>query len=618
MISVEEALPRLLAPLEPLPPSRCRSPTRSAACSPRMSPPAARSRLSRSRRWTAMRCAPSDVADGAGRAAHRRRGAGRRPASAAHVGAGEAARIFTGAPMPAGADTIVIQEDTERDGDTCPVLEGAARGRYVRRAGLDFREGDVLLRAGRRLTARDIGLAAAMNRPWLLVHRRPRVAHPVDRRRDRHAGRPDRAAPDRQLERPGARRLCRGLRRRCRCRSATPPTTPTALQRIAAGGARRRSAGDDRRRFGRRARSGARACSAPTGSSSISGRSRCGPGKPLMVGRYRGTPMVGLPGNPVSTLVCALLFLQAGARPAARPPTAPRRRAAARLGDERCQERPAPGLSARRGWRGPPTARSKCVPFERAGQLDDAPLARSDCLVVRPPHAAAAAAGDSVQIIPLDGSDFLARRGRSPPAGLSAQYPRNCRLTSRANQTRTSQGFGFVPEFKRWIRAFRGGRHADQQAARACWCSSIVGYGGRRLALVRGDEGGARPQIEIRHPPPDQRARGARLHPPPAASRPRPRSGAGCPRTAPSPAARPSRRARPLLATVIRGDFKAALPGAPRSPHDGEAVQLPLYGRIAAGTPIEALRDQSNTRRRARPACSAAASITRSKSPATA
>ncbi len=91
------------------------------------------------------------------------------------LGPDEAARIFTGAPLPSSADAIVIQEDTERDGSRVRVLEGAPVGRYVRRAGLDFAEGDVLLRAGRRLTPRDIGLAAAMNRPWLFVHRRPIV-----------------------------------------------------------------------------------------------------------------------------------------------------------------------------------------------------------------------------------------------------------------------------------------------------------------------------------------------------------------------------------------------------------------------------------------------------------
>ncbi|MGH7001880.1 MAG: molybdopterin molybdotransferase MoeA, partial [Stellaceae bacterium] len=97
-------------------------------------------------------------------------------AFAGMVGRGEAVRIFTGAPMPEGADTIVIQEDTERDGDVVTVQESSRPGRHVRVAGLDFREGDIGLCAGRRLTARDVGLAAAMNRPWLLVHRRPRIA----------------------------------------------------------------------------------------------------------------------------------------------------------------------------------------------------------------------------------------------------------------------------------------------------------------------------------------------------------------------------------------------------------------------------------------------------------
>src|SRR5437016_6664700 len=92
------------------------------------------------------------------------------------LGKGEAARIFTGAPLPGGADTIVIQEDTERRGDRVDIREGATRGRYVRRAGLDFAEGDALLHAGTRLSPRHIGLAAAMNRPWLFVYRRPRVA----------------------------------------------------------------------------------------------------------------------------------------------------------------------------------------------------------------------------------------------------------------------------------------------------------------------------------------------------------------------------------------------------------------------------------------------------------
>src|SRR5215207_8909075 len=92
------------------------------------------------------------------------------------VHAGEAARIFTGGVVPPGADTIVIQENTERDGDRIMVKQPSPAGRHIRRAGLDFRQGQVLLPRGRRLSDRDVMLAAAMSHPTLPVHRRPKVA----------------------------------------------------------------------------------------------------------------------------------------------------------------------------------------------------------------------------------------------------------------------------------------------------------------------------------------------------------------------------------------------------------------------------------------------------------
>ncbi|MEA2934812.1 MAG: molybdopterin molybdotransferase, partial [Variibacter sp.] len=97
-------------------------------------------------------------------------------AFAGEVGPGQAVRIFTGGILPDGADTIVIQENTERDADIVVVEQGAAAGRFIRRAGLDFTEGDVRLAKGRLLTVRDVGLAAAMNHAVVRVHRRPRVA----------------------------------------------------------------------------------------------------------------------------------------------------------------------------------------------------------------------------------------------------------------------------------------------------------------------------------------------------------------------------------------------------------------------------------------------------------
>ena len=92
------------------------------------------------------------------------------------IGAGQAARIFTGGVLPKGSDTVVIQENTAREGDTVVVNAAAPRAKNVRAAGLDFREGAVLLRKGRRLTGRDVALAAAMNYPAVPVHRRPKIA----------------------------------------------------------------------------------------------------------------------------------------------------------------------------------------------------------------------------------------------------------------------------------------------------------------------------------------------------------------------------------------------------------------------------------------------------------
>src|SRR5207249_9463696 len=87
-----------------------------------------------------------------------------------------AARIFTGGVLPHGADAIVIQENTTRAGDTVIVTTSSAKSRHIRRAGLDFAQGAVLLAKGRRLSDRDLALAAAMNHPAVPVHARPKLA----------------------------------------------------------------------------------------------------------------------------------------------------------------------------------------------------------------------------------------------------------------------------------------------------------------------------------------------------------------------------------------------------------------------------------------------------------
>jgi molybdopterin molybdotransferase len=92
------------------------------------------------------------------------------------VGRGEAVRIFTGAPMPLGADAVLIQENADRDGDAVIARKAESPGRNVRQTAIDFAAGELLLAAGRRLTPRDLALAAAANHARLSVRRRPRVA----------------------------------------------------------------------------------------------------------------------------------------------------------------------------------------------------------------------------------------------------------------------------------------------------------------------------------------------------------------------------------------------------------------------------------------------------------
>jgi molybdopterin molybdotransferase len=313
-----------------------------------------------------------------------------------HVGAGEAARIFTGAPLPAGTDTIVIQEGTERDGDRVRVLEGAPRGRYVRRKGLDFAEGEILLRSGRRLTARDIGLLAAMNRPWLFVHRRPRIGilstgdeivmpgDPIG---------PHQIVSSNSLSLAAFVTACGGVP----VSAGNAPDDIDALRRIATatsgvdllvttGGV---SVGEHDL---------VREALAMDGFELDFWQIAMRPGKPLMVGRYRGTPMVGLPGNPVSTVVCALLFLKpafdrlSGAVAEPEPATIARLAVALPENDRR-QDYLRSRL--RRGAEGG----LEVFPFEVQDSSMMRFLADADCLVVRPPHAPALAAGSIVPIV---------------------------------------------------------------------------------------------------------------------------------------------------------------------------------------------------------------------------
>jgi len=395
VISVEEALARLLALVDTLPPEQIaltdglgRVLAEDIAAR-RTQPPFAASAMD----GYAVR------ADDLGRIPAELQIVAEIPAGAGfggRVGPGEAARIFTGAPMPAGTDTVVIQEDTERSGDRVRVLEAAPRGHYVRREGLDFAAGDELLRAGRRLTARDIGLAAAMNRPWLFVRRRPHIGilstgdeivmpgDPIG---------PHQIVSSNSLALAAIVAACGGVA----VSVGNAPDDPEALRRIAAatrgvdllvttGGA---SVGEHDL---------VRDALASDGFELDFWQIAMRPGKPLMVGRYRGTPMLGLPGNPVSSFVCSMLFLVPAMARLSGVHAAENMAGTVRLGapvaaNDRRQDYLRARLS--RGADGI----EEVSPFEIQDSSMMRLLADADCLIVRPPHAVAAATGETVPII---------------------------------------------------------------------------------------------------------------------------------------------------------------------------------------------------------------------------
>lgn len=223
--------------------------------------------------------------------------------------AGEAVRIFTGGVVPPGADTVVIQENTSRDGDLVIVNQAAAPGRNIRRRGIDFNEGDVLLSAGRRLTDRNLSLAASMNYPRLPVHRRPRVAILATG---------DELLPPGSTPGPGQIILSNGYALRALAESEGAETIDLG---IAADTLEATTAAI------RAARDGAVDILVTTGGASVGDHDLMNvalkaegveldfwkialrPGKPMMHGRLGGMRVIGLPGNPVSSYVCAFLFM---------------------------------------------------------------------------------------------------------------------------------------------------------------------------------------------------------------------------------------------------------------------------------------------------------------------
>ncbi|GGF52365.1 molybdopterin molybdenumtransferase MoeA [Terasakiella brassicae] len=225
------------------------------------------------------------------------------------VQSGQCVRIFTGAPLPAGTDAVIMQEDTEVDGDLITFKEVAFEGKFVRRAGLDFSKGDILIKKGQILSARDIGLLCAMNVPWVHVYRKPRVAI---------------LATGDELVMPGeALRDSQII--------SSNSLMVGAMVTAMGGEAINLGIADDSESSLRSMLAGVDGADLLVTSGGVSVgeydlvrnvlgeegldidvyRIAIKPGKPFMFGRIKDKPAMGLPGNPVSAYVTAFIFLRA-------------------------------------------------------------------------------------------------------------------------------------------------------------------------------------------------------------------------------------------------------------------------------------------------------------------
>jgi len=396
MIALEEARARILGALQP-------TPAETVALAEAWSRVLARPVIAR------LTQPPADVSamDGyAVRAADAVEGAllaviGSAPAGhpfAGQVGPGRAVRIFTGSFVPPGADGILLQEDATAEAGSVTVRETVKPGRWIRRQGLDFTAGDMLLPTGRKLTARDVGLAAAGNNPWVTVHRRPRIGILATGDEIALPGEP---IPPGGIVSSNAHALA-ALVRAAGGAPVVLPIAPDDTDAIA------------------EAAAAARSCDmlVTTGGASVGEHDlvqqalgpegfaldfwqiAMRPGKPLIWGRLGRTPVLGLPGNPVSALVCAVQFLVPAIAvlsglPGGPPGTVLVRTGAALAANDKRFDHLRASLGTDADGRPVATA----FPVQDSSML--ATLARAEALILRAPHAAALPEGAEVEAIPL-------------------------------------------------------------------------------------------------------------------------------------------------------------------------------------------------------------------------
>jgi molybdopterin molybdotransferase len=316
------------------------------------------------------------------------------------LGAGEAIRIFTGGVVPDGADAVVIQEDTVTDGRRVTIKEAAIRGRHIRSAGIDFREGDVLLRQGTRLTDRALALAAGMNHPLLPVRRRPKVAI---------------LATGDELVMPGATPgpgqivYSNGYALHALARSEGADTidlgvAADTLEATTAGIRRARESGADILITTGGASVGdhdlVQQALRDEGTSMAFWKIAMRPGKPMMHGRLGAMRVIGLPGNPVSSYVCGFLFMVPLIRALSGCSVIHHRRERAVLGrDVRANDQREDYLRAHLDVRDDGTLVAVPVNHQDSSLL--ANLAAAQALLVRPPLAPKAEAGAPCEVLRL-------------------------------------------------------------------------------------------------------------------------------------------------------------------------------------------------------------------------
>ncbi|MFO1130530.1 MAG: gephyrin-like molybdotransferase Glp [Hyphomicrobiales bacterium] len=311
---------------------------------------------------------------------------------------GQCVRIFTGAPVPKGADAVVIQENTEARGQDITILQPVKPEQNIRFAGLDFRKGEVLLPSGLRLGARDIGLAAAANAPKLTVRRRPVVAL---------------IATGDELVLPG------GTPRADQIVSSNSHALAAMAEHLGAEVINLGIVKDDLRATERAIAKAARAdILVTTGGASVGDHDyvqealknsgvaidfwkiAMRPGKPFMYGRRRGQHVLGLPGNPVSSLVCARLFLKPLidallGLPVGDDLVEARLGASMKENDSRQDYVRATLVEAADGTR-------TATPFNKQDSSMQRTFREARALIVRPPNAKVAGPGDVVKILRLD------------------------------------------------------------------------------------------------------------------------------------------------------------------------------------------------------------------------